>query len=139
VGGKLREVLDSIGDAADFFGVELTDVNQRGVYGNTPLKIATVRGDIDAVRVLPFLLAGPLVVALTVLNTVGHLVLGVFGDNEVVFLVLGALLLLWMPGVSRLIGQPLYARLAAARYRLSARLTGEDCETGTCALHAPRR
>jgi ankyrin repeat protein len=52
VGGKLREVLDSIGDAVDFFGVELKDVNQRGVYGNTPLKIATVRGDIDAVRVL---------------------------------------------------------------------------------------
>jgi hypothetical protein len=47
-GGKLRQVLDSIGDAADFFGVELKDVNQRGVYGNTPLKIATVRGDIDA-------------------------------------------------------------------------------------------
>jgi ankyrin repeat protein len=49
---KLREVLDSIGNAADFFGIELKDVNQRGVYGNTPLKIATVRGDIDAVRVL---------------------------------------------------------------------------------------
>jgi hypothetical protein len=93
----------------------------------------------DAIRVLPFLLAGPLVVALTVLNTVGHGILGVFADSEVVFLVLGALLLLWMPGVSRLIGQPLYARLAAARYRLSARLTGEDCETGTCALHGPGR
>ena len=52
MGDKLREVLDSIGDAADFFGVELQDVNQRGIYGNTPLKIATVRGDIDAVRVL---------------------------------------------------------------------------------------
>ena len=99
----------------------------------------TVHRGFDAVRVLPFLLAGALVVALTVLNTVGHGVLGVFGGNEVVFLVLGALLLLWMPGVSRLIGQPLYARLAAARYRLSERLTGEDCETGTCALHAPRR
>jgi ankyrin repeat protein len=49
---KLREVLDSIGSAADFFGIELKDINQRGVYGNTPLKIATVRGDIDAVRVL---------------------------------------------------------------------------------------
>jgi ankyrin repeat protein len=51
-GGKLCEVLDSIGDAADIFGVELKDVNQRGVYGNTLLKIATVRGDIDAARVL---------------------------------------------------------------------------------------
>jgi ankyrin repeat protein len=52
VSTKLREVLDSIGDAADFFGVELTDVNQRGVYGNTPLKIAAVRGDADATGVL---------------------------------------------------------------------------------------
>jgi hypothetical protein len=50
---KLREVLDSVGDAADFFGVELKDVNQRGMYGNTPLKVATVRGDVGAVRVLP--------------------------------------------------------------------------------------
>jgi ankyrin repeat protein len=52
VGGTLREVLDSIGNAADFIGIELTDVNQRGVYGNTPLKIAAVRGDSNAVRVL---------------------------------------------------------------------------------------
>jgi uncharacterized protein len=49
---KLRQVLKSIQDAADFLWVEITDVNQRGVYGNTPLKIATVRGDVDAVRVL---------------------------------------------------------------------------------------
>jgi ankyrin repeat protein len=49
---KLQEVLENIGHAADFFGIELTDVNQRGVYGNTPLKIATVRGDVEAVRVL---------------------------------------------------------------------------------------
>jgi len=99
----------------------------------------TVRRGFDAVRVLPFLLPGPLLVALVALDdTVSGPVLGIVRHQDAVFLVLGALLLLWMPGVSRLVGQSLYARLAAARYRLSERLTGERCQTGACALHAPR-
>jgi len=99
-----------------------------------------VRRGFDAVRLLPLLLPGPLLVALVVLNyDAGGPVLGVVHHYEAVFYVLGAFLLLWLPGVSRLIGQPLYARLAAARYRLSARLTGEDCRTGACMRHAPPR
>jgi len=32
--------------------MELKDVNQRGHFGNTPLKVAVVRGDVDAARAL---------------------------------------------------------------------------------------
>ena len=49
--GSLQAVLAGIQNAAEFFGVELRDVYQRGVYGNTPLKVATVRGDVDEVRI----------------------------------------------------------------------------------------
>jgi predicted DCC family thiol-disulfide oxidoreductase YuxK len=99
----------------------------------------TVRRGFDAARALPFLLPGPLLAALAVLNAGEQPILGVVRPRDAVFLIVGALLLLWLPGVSRLAGQPLYARLAAARYRLSERLTGERCETGACTLHAPRR
>lgn len=49
---ELKEILLSIQDAVDFLGREITDVNQRGIFGNTPLKIAAVRGDSHAVSVL---------------------------------------------------------------------------------------
>jgi ankyrin repeat protein len=51
---ELQKVLSSISDAVDFFllGTPLQDVNRRGVFGNTPLKIAAVRGDLEATRVL---------------------------------------------------------------------------------------
>jgi ankyrin repeat protein len=49
---KLRKVLGGIQESTEYFGVELVDVNQRGHFGNTPLKVAVVRGDIGAVRTL---------------------------------------------------------------------------------------
>jgi ankyrin repeat protein len=45
-------VLESIQNAPEFYGVDLKDVNQRGIYGNTPLSIAVVRGSLGQVRVL---------------------------------------------------------------------------------------
>jgi ankyrin repeat protein len=49
---ELKIVLLSIQEAVDFFGIEITDINQRGIFGNTPLKIAAVRGDAKAVSIL---------------------------------------------------------------------------------------
>ncbi|MBI3897503.1 MAG: ankyrin repeat domain-containing protein [Gammaproteobacteria bacterium] len=48
----LKSVLAKIQEVTEFLGTELTDVNQRGIFGNTPLKVATVWGDPQAVRVL---------------------------------------------------------------------------------------
>jgi uncharacterized protein len=49
---SLRDVLASVADSVEYDGIELTDVNQLGGFGNTPLKVACVRGDLEAVRVL---------------------------------------------------------------------------------------
>jgi ankyrin repeat protein len=49
---ELREILDSIAESTEFLGIALNDVNQRGQFGNTPLKVAAVRGDLSAARAL---------------------------------------------------------------------------------------
>lgn len=48
----LRAVLSSIEDSTEYLGVELNAIEQRGHFGNTPLKVAAVRGDLHATRVL---------------------------------------------------------------------------------------
>lgn len=49
---SLKEVLAKINEITEFLGVNLTNVNQRGIFGNTPLKVAIVWGDKDAVKIL---------------------------------------------------------------------------------------
>ncbi len=39
-------------DLPEFKGVKLTDVNQKGLHGSTPLSVAATRGDVEEVRAL---------------------------------------------------------------------------------------
>jgi ankyrin repeat protein len=48
----IEKLLARIQHVTEFLGVELQDVNQRGIFGNTPLKVVAVWGDADAVRLL---------------------------------------------------------------------------------------
>ncbi|MHB8624412.1 MAG: ankyrin repeat domain-containing protein [Sulfuricaulis sp.] len=48
----LQIVLAKIQDVTEFLGIELTDVNQRGIFGDTPLHVTAVWGDAQAAKVL---------------------------------------------------------------------------------------
>jgi ankyrin repeat protein len=45
-------LLSAIQNVTEFAGVELVDVNQRGLFGNTPLKVTVIWNDIEAARLL---------------------------------------------------------------------------------------
>jgi ankyrin repeat protein len=49
---NLAEVLGAMQDLPEFVGLKLTGPNDRGNFSNTPLHIAVVQGDADAVMVL---------------------------------------------------------------------------------------
>lgn len=49
---KLGSLLESYSDLPEFVEVTLIDVNQRGNFGNTPLHVAAVQGDVDAIELL---------------------------------------------------------------------------------------
>src|SRR5450755_3085496 len=49
---NVDELLSRIQGVVEFLDTKLTDVNQKGMFGNTPLKVAVVWGDLDAVRML---------------------------------------------------------------------------------------
>lgn len=49
---SVNEVFKDIQETVEFFEIEISDVNQRGICGNTPLKIAVVWNDNNAVRLL---------------------------------------------------------------------------------------
>ena len=49
---SLAAVLEEIARLADFSGVDVPSVAMRGTWGATPLHVAAVRGDRNAVRVL---------------------------------------------------------------------------------------
>jgi len=49
---SVQEILKRFSDLPDFLGVPLTDVHVRGSFGNTPLHVAAVQGDMEAVRLL---------------------------------------------------------------------------------------
>jgi ankyrin repeat protein len=46
----LRRYADEI--LPEFAGIDLTDVNQRGNFGNSPLKVASTRGNIEEIEAL---------------------------------------------------------------------------------------
>lgn len=48
----LDQLLERIGDSADFAGIRIADANTRGLFGNYPLHVAAVWGDCDAIRTL---------------------------------------------------------------------------------------
>jgi ankyrin repeat protein len=48
----VADVLARIQHVTEFLGVKLIDPNQRGIFGNTPLTVAVVWGDLDAARIL---------------------------------------------------------------------------------------
>ena len=44
-----QEVLSRVQDVTEFLGIHLVDVNQRGIFGNTPLAVVTSWGEVEAV------------------------------------------------------------------------------------------
>lgn len=49
---NLEELFNVYSQLPSFLGTTLCDVNQRGNFNETPLHIATVRGDIDEIKLL---------------------------------------------------------------------------------------
>jgi predicted DCC family thiol-disulfide oxidoreductase YuxK len=96
----------------------------------------------DAFRVLPVILPGPVFVVMAVARFGGGFLAG-RGHGpwyDLPYLVLGGLLVLWMPGVARFVGRPLYAAVAAAwdhhLWRGGPAVRGAD---GACRAHARGR
>jgi ankyrin repeat protein len=48
----LKNVLNKMKDLPDFDGITLLDAKIKGAYGNTPLHIAAIQGDLSAVQIL---------------------------------------------------------------------------------------
>jgi ankyrin repeat protein len=48
----VQATLSRLAEAVEYDGVPLKDVNQRGIFGNTPLHIAAIRGDLSAAQIL---------------------------------------------------------------------------------------
>jgi len=48
----VEEILDEMSTIPEFDGGPRPTVNFKGFFGNTPLKVAAVRGDIEAIRLL---------------------------------------------------------------------------------------
>ena len=46
---SVQDVLSRVQDVTEFLGVELVEVNQRGIFGNTPLAVVITWGDVEAV------------------------------------------------------------------------------------------
>ena len=46
------DVLRCVQDVVEFLGIDLTSVNQRGIFGNSPLAIVAGWGDVEAVKLL---------------------------------------------------------------------------------------
>jgi ankyrin repeat protein len=49
---SLESILDAMADLPEYLGLDRLDVNTKGGFGNTPLKIAAVWGDVDAIELL---------------------------------------------------------------------------------------
>jgi len=49
---KLRTILNDMQDLPEFTGIELGGFETVGKFGNTPLQVAAVRGDLDAIKIL---------------------------------------------------------------------------------------
>ena len=44
----VSEVLSRVSDTTEFLGIDLVDVNQAGIFGNTPLAVVITWGDYEA-------------------------------------------------------------------------------------------
>ena len=49
---KVRQMLDRIADTPDFYGESIESVNQPNCRGDTPLHVAAIWGDRDAISLL---------------------------------------------------------------------------------------
>jgi ankyrin repeat protein len=49
---SVQDVLSRVQDVTEFLGVNLEDVNQTGIFGNTPLAVVITWGDLEAVSLL---------------------------------------------------------------------------------------
>jgi hypothetical protein len=81
------------------------------------------RRGFDAARMLLLLLPGPLLALFIIVRFggFGTQILSVVSAPNAVFLMLAGLLLPWVPGFSRFVGQPLYARCSAWLFPAAAR------------------
>jgi hypothetical protein len=94
------------------------DVGEEGFVLISPAE--KMRSGFDAARVLMLLLPGPLLTffIITRFGGFGDRILGIVTASDVIFLMFAGLLLLWVPGVSRFLGQPLFVRCSAWLSRL---------------------
>ena len=49
---SVQDVLSQVQEVTEFLGVRLVDVNQKGIFGNTPLSVVITWGDLEAVSLL---------------------------------------------------------------------------------------
>lgn len=49
---KLAVLFSRLMDLPDFCGIDMVNVNQLSNFGNTPIGVFAVKGDVDAIRVL---------------------------------------------------------------------------------------
>ena len=49
---NIEAILRSVEKVPDFFGQQITDINQRNAYGDSPLHIVSFWGDCDAIQAL---------------------------------------------------------------------------------------
>ena len=48
----IREILEELSEEAEFYGIEPLTINSKKEWGNSPLKIASVRGNVVLVKAL---------------------------------------------------------------------------------------
>jgi ankyrin repeat protein len=47
-----EEVLAHVGEVVEFFDIEIGSIDQRGIFGDTPLGVVCTLGDVEAARLL---------------------------------------------------------------------------------------
>jgi ankyrin repeat protein len=52
INGDLKAIFQKVGETADFADIEIKDVTTRGLFGDTPLHVAAIWGDVSAGQLL---------------------------------------------------------------------------------------
>jgi hypothetical protein len=93
----------------------------------------------DALRLLPIILPGPILVALVPAYFAGRFLAarGFGWWDDLLFFALAGLLVLWLPGAARLVGRPAYTTLVAAWDHWGQRhVAAGSLENAACPAHA---
>jgi predicted DCC family thiol-disulfide oxidoreductase YuxK len=95
----------------------------------------------EALRLLPIILPGPVLVVMTLAYFAGRFLAtrGYGWWDDLLFFTLGCLLALWLPGVARFLGRPVYATILAAwDYCVQSDALAVSRENDACPTHARR-